>query len=151
MPPVRTVAQNCRQRRAQCLGDRVSGCLGRAVTGYRRDGRQRNQRQHGDYCRGCVVFEDRNERVMWALRRLYYRQRDYRSTHGRYASDLSLLNVADIRVDGMEFRPSIQVTDSLYELRAAGFDDAVLHLRPSSASRRPQPSPAPPSAAPKRS
>ena len=59
----------------------------------------------------------------------YYRQRDYRSTDGRYASDLSLLNVGNIRVDGMEFRPSIQVTDSLYELRAAGFDDAVVHLR----------------------
>ena len=76
---------------------------------------------------GTTEFvEDRNERVKWALRRLDYRQRDYRSTHGRYASDLSLLNVADIRVDGMEFRPSIQATDSLDQLRAAGFEDAVV-------------------------
>jgi hypothetical protein len=73
--------------------------------------------------------EDRNERVKWALRRLYYRQREYRSTHGRYAADLAALNAADIRVEGIEFRPSIQATDSLYELRAAGFDGAVVHLR----------------------
>jgi hypothetical protein len=73
--------------------------------------------------------EDRNERVKWALRRLYYRQREYRSTHGRYAADLASLNVQDIRVEGIEFRPSIQVTDSLYELRAAGFDGTVVHLR----------------------
>ena len=73
--------------------------------------------------------EDRNERVKWALRRLYYRQRDYRSAHGRYAHDLSLLHVDDIRVDGIDFTPSLQVTDSLYELRAPGFGGAVVHLR----------------------
>jgi hypothetical protein len=74
-------------------------------------------------------IEDRNERVKWALRRLYYRQREYRATHNRYAADLASLNVQDVRVEGIEFRPSIQVTDSLYELRAAGFDGAVVHLR----------------------
>jgi Carbohydrate family 9 binding domain-like len=73
--------------------------------------------------------EDRNERVKWALRRLYYRQRDYRSAHGRFADDLSQLNVRDIHVDGIDFTPSLQVTDSLYELRAPGFDEAVVHLR----------------------
>ena len=73
--------------------------------------------------------EDRNERVKWALRRLYYRQREYRSTHNRYAADLASLNVQDVRVEGIEFQASIQVTDSLYELRAAGFDGAIVHLR----------------------
>ena len=85
-------------------------------------------------CRGCAIGRRSSSRTgtnasSGRCGGCYYRQRDYRSTHGRYASDLSLLNVADIRVDGMEFRPSIQVTDSLYELRAAGFDDAVVHLR----------------------
>jgi hypothetical protein len=73
--------------------------------------------------------EDRNERVKWALRRIYYRQRDYRAAHGRYAGDLSLLNVGDIQVEGLDFKPAVQVTDSLYELRAAGFDGAMVHLR----------------------
>ena len=76
-----------------------------------------------------ALVEDRNDRVKWALRRLYYRQRAYRSAHGRFADDLSLLNAGDIQVDGIVFTPSVQVTDSLYELRAPGFDGAVVRLR----------------------
>jgi hypothetical protein len=72
--------------------------------------------------------EDRNDRVKWALRRLYYRQRAYRSAHGRYAHDLSMLNAGDIQIEGMAFKPSLQVTDSLYELRADGVDGTVVHL-----------------------
>jgi len=73
--------------------------------------------------------DDRNERVKWALRRLYYRQRAYRATHGRYATDLSALDASNIRVDGLELNLSMQVTDSLYELRANGVDGAVVRLR----------------------
>ena len=73
--------------------------------------------------------EDRNDRVKWALRRLYYRQREYRASHGRYADDLTLLNARDITVEGLDFRPTVQVTESGYELRAGGFDGAVVHLR----------------------
>ena len=88
---------------------------------------QFSDRPAGD---GTTPFvEDRNDRVKWALRRLYYRQREYRAAHGRYAQDLSLLNVRDIQVEGLDFKPTVQVTDSLYELRAGGFDGAVVHLR----------------------
>jgi hypothetical protein len=76
-----------------------------------------------------AFVEDRNERVKWALRRLYYRQRDFRASTGRYASDLSLLHAENIVVDGIDFRPSVQVTDSLYEIRANGFDGAVVRIR----------------------
>jgi hypothetical protein len=73
--------------------------------------------------------EDRNERVKWALRRLYYRQRQFRAANGRYASDLSLLDVGGIQVEGIDFKPSVHVTESLYEIRANGFDGAVVRLR----------------------
>jgi hypothetical protein len=73
--------------------------------------------------------EDRNERVKWALRRLYYRQRDFRTKHRRYATDLRELDAADIHVEGFEFRPVMQVTESLYEIRAPGFDGAIVHIR----------------------
>lgn len=77
-----------------------------------------------------TLVEDPNERVKWALRRLYYRQRQYRASHGgRYATNLAALDAGSIRVDGLDFRPSLQVTDSLYEISAAGFDGAVVHLR----------------------
>jgi hypothetical protein len=73
--------------------------------------------------------EDSNERVKWALRRLYYRQRQYRAAHGRYASDLEAINAADIRVQGLEFTPSMQSTESLYEISAKGFAGATVHIR----------------------
>ena len=74
-------------------------------------------------------IENRNERVAWALRRLYYRQNQYRTKHGRFASDLTELGAAEIRVDGLEFRPSLQVTDSQYEIVAPGFDGAIVRIR----------------------
>jgi hypothetical protein len=73
--------------------------------------------------------ENPNERVKWALRRLYYRQRQYRAAHGRYATDLAALDAASIHVDGLQFQPVLQVTDSLYEIRATGFDAAAVHVR----------------------
>jgi hypothetical protein len=79
--------------------------------------------------RTILFVENPNERVKWALRRLYYRQRQFRAARGRYATDLTALDVAGIQVEGLEFRPSMQVTDSLYEIRANGFDGAVVHLR----------------------
>jgi hypothetical protein len=72
--------------------------------------------------------EDPNERVKWALRRLYYRQRDFRATHGDYAATLDALNVSDIRVEGLEFRPVIHATPTRYEISANGFDGAVVHI-----------------------
>lgn len=82
---------------------------------------------------GTTAFvENRNERVKWALRRLYYRQRRFRAANGRYAGDLARLReggAAAIGVDGLEFRPVLQATDSLYEISAPGFDGAVLHIR----------------------
>jgi hypothetical protein len=76
-----------------------------------------------------AFVEDPNERVKWALRRLYYRQRAYRAARGQYASDLEALQAGEITVEGLTFKPAMQVTDSLYEIRADGFDGAVVRLR----------------------
>ena len=79
--------------------------------------------------RGTEAFaDDPNERVAWALRRLYYRQRRFRATNGAYARDLAALNAGDIRVDGIEFRPVIHATASMYEISAAGFNGTTLHV-----------------------
>jgi hypothetical protein len=71
---------------------------------------------------------DRNETLKWALRRLYYRQRTFRDANGRYATTLAALHASDIRVDGLDFRPSLQATPSLYEITAKGFDGATVHI-----------------------
>jgi hypothetical protein len=80
--------------------------------------------------------EDSNERVKWALRRLYYRQRRYRAANGGYASTLDALfpstglgaGASDIRVEGLDFRPAIQATPNFYEISAKGFDGAVVYM-----------------------
>ena len=38
------------------------------------------------------------------------------------------MNAADIRVEGVDFRPVLQATPSLYEITANGFDGAVVHI-----------------------
>jgi hypothetical protein len=79
--------------------------------------------------RGTEAFvEDPNERVKWALRRLYYRQRRYRDEHGGYATTLDALDVSNIRVEGTGFRPVLHASGSRYEITASGFDAAVVHM-----------------------
>jgi hypothetical protein len=72
--------------------------------------------------------DDPNERVKWALRRLYYRQRRFRETNGSYSASVAALDATGIRVDGLEFRPLLHATPSLYEITANGFDGAVVHI-----------------------
>ena len=80
--------------------------------------------------------DDPNERVKWALRRLYYRQRRFRAANGFYAATLDALKpttppgtgAGDIRVDGIDFRPDIHAAGSLYEITADGFGRAVVHI-----------------------
>src|SRR4051812_35879824 len=72
--------------------------------------------------------DDPNERVKWALRRLYYRQRRYHAANGTYATALDSLNAPEIRVEGIAFKPTIDTTASTYEITAAGFDNAIVHI-----------------------
>ena len=75
-----------------------------------------------------TFVEDPNERVKWALRRLYYRQRRWRADKGAYATALDALSVADLRLDGLEFRPTLQATGTTYEMTAPGFGGATVHI-----------------------
>ena len=77
-----------------------------------------------------VRFErDLNDRVKWELRRLYYRQRDYRAVHGRYAASLADLQPPQLAFDGQQLAPSMLATESLYEISARGNGAAVVHIR----------------------
>jgi hypothetical protein len=79
--------------------------------------------------RGTDQFvDDPNERVKWALRRLYYRQRTFRTANGRYAASLDLLKAGDIQVDGAPFRPVMFASPSIYEISAEGFAGATAHI-----------------------
>ena len=87
-----------------------------------------DDRAAGGGAAAAAFVEDPNERVKWALRRLYYRQRRFRAANGRYAADLASLDAATIRVDGLEFAPTLEATGGLYEITAAGFRGAVVHI-----------------------
>ena len=76
----------------------------------------------------AAFVDDANDRVKWALRRLYYRQRDVRDRTGRYATDLGALGAPGITVDGLAFQPSLQATPSMYEITARGALGATLHI-----------------------
>ncbi len=79
---------------------------------------------------GTEAFvEDRNERVKWALRRLYYRQRRIKAATGRYAPDLAALDVSRIQVEGIEFQPVMQATADLYQIGAKGFGGTTVWIR----------------------
>jgi hypothetical protein len=77
---------------------------------------------------GTAFVEDPNDRVKWALRRLYYRQRRFRTAHGRYADDLGLLAASDIHVEGLKFEPTLQATRDMFEIAAVGFHGTVVHI-----------------------
>ena len=80
--------------------------------------------------RGTESFvQDPNERVKWALRRLYYRERRFRAENGRFASDLAALDASNIRVEGIEFQPALQATADLYQISAKGFGGTTLWIR----------------------
>lgn len=87
------------------------------------------ERAESDASNGRPHHRHRNDEVTWALRRLYYRQQAYHRIHGRYARHLATLGVSDIHVDGLDFRPTLQVTDSLFEISAPGFDGATVRIR----------------------
>lgn len=71
---------------------------------------------------------DPNERVKWALRRLYYRQRRARAATGAFAASPEALNAADIQVDGLAFRPTVHATPGGYEITVQAFGGAHAHI-----------------------
>jgi Carbohydrate family 9 binding domain-like len=72
---------------------------------------------------------DANERVKWALRRLYYRQRRVHDAKSEFATTLDALDATDIHVNGIDFHPVMDATATRYEISAKGFDGATVHIR----------------------
>lgn len=68
-------------------------------------------------------------RIKWALRRLYYRQRQYREATGHYASSLSILDADDIELENRSFEPTLRTTQNTYEITAPGPQNTTVHIR----------------------
>lgn len=65
---------------------------------------------------------NRNEDVKWALRQLYFRQREFRSANGRWATTPAELKASQIKVEGMTFQPKVYIAGDTYRIVALGFD-----------------------------
>ena len=59
-----------------------------------------------------------DQNVKWALRTIYYREREREADQGAFSADLKALGLdkaKELKVDGWNFPPVVQVTDSLFE------------------------------------
>lgn len=66
--------------------------------------------------------EDPDAKIKWALRRIYYRMKEFHLNNGFYTDDPSLLDIGHIRVDAFDFAPEIQVTQTLFEAASYSHD-----------------------------
>jgi hypothetical protein len=77
---------------------------------------------------GDVFVDDPNDAVKWALRRLYYRERQYRADHGRYTADAASLGAGAIHVDGAPLEARIEATSTQYTISAPGAGGATVRI-----------------------
>ncbi|MCR4410526.1 MAG: carbohydrate-binding family 9-like protein [Candidatus Saccharicenans sp.] len=80
-----------------------------------------------EYCE-----EDPEAEVRWALRQIYYRQRNYFARNGSFAQNLEQLNLSrekSMKVKGWDYPPQITVTSSLFEAIYKNKSGESLHIR----------------------
>lgn len=63
---------------------------------------------------------DPDAMVKWQLRKLYYKQRNYFSINGRYATVLKELGINNPDEEGFSVVPEIQTTNNLFEITLPG-------------------------------
>ncbi|MBN1155515.1 carbohydrate-binding family 9-like protein [candidate division KSB1 bacterium] len=65
---------------------------------------------------GIDEFEyHQEEDLKWALRQIYYRQRNHYNRSGKYTDDIGDLGLDEMKHDGFQWPPTIQRTTSLFE------------------------------------
>jgi Carbohydrate family 9 binding domain-like len=87
--------------------------------------------QFSDHVSGTQTarfLEDPDDRVKWLLRRLYYRQREFRAKHERYASGIAALDASAVTAES-GVTAILQSTDSLFEIAAPGSKGSTVRIR----------------------
>lgn len=69
-----------------------------------------------------------NEDIKWALRQLYFRQREYRSKTGQYAASPTQLNAQNIHVKNTAFTPTIHLSGDTFRITAPGFGGTTWYI-----------------------
>jgi hypothetical protein len=69
-----------------------------------------------------IVNPDENSK--WALRQIYYREKQYFEKNKKYTSDLNELGLIDFKVEGYSL-PVIQITSNLFEVSIMSLDGTM--------------------------
>jgi hypothetical protein len=69
-----------------------------------------------------------SERAMWALRHVYYRQRQHAADHGSWAPDAALLGLGSPAPGDLPWPPSIFLTPSGFEATLELGDGSIAHI-----------------------
>lgn len=67
-------------------------------------------------------YHSPNEKIKWALRQLYYQQRQYFNKNKRYADNLKYLTLPIVALENYQFEPKLLMTFKGYELIAKSVD-----------------------------
>jgi hypothetical protein len=62
-----------------------------------------------------VYREDPDNEIKWALRTLYYREKEWFPKHKSYSANMPDLNMSEYTVAGVVFKPEIRLTRSMFE------------------------------------
>ncbi|NPV83193.1 MAG: carbohydrate-binding family 9-like protein, partial [Candidatus Aminicenantes bacterium] len=76
--------------------------------------------------------EDPEAEVKWALRLIYYRQRNYFARNGSFTQNLEQLNLSrekSMKVKGWDYPPQVLATSSLFEAIYKNKSGESLHIR----------------------
>ena len=71
-------------------------------------------------------LDDGLDRHKWALRQVYFRQRNYFFKNERYTASLKALNLKDTPVEGVIWPPKVVLTPSGWEAELAWNDSFIL-------------------------
>ncbi len=67
-----------------------------------------------------------NEEIKWALRKVYYRQKQYYLNHNSYTADRSKLGIDKIKISGFDFSPRIHATKITFLASSRGFENGTI-------------------------
>jgi hypothetical protein len=78
---------------------------------------------------GVTKFKrHKSEQIKWAMRKVYYLEKQYHLNHGFYTGDQSRLNIDKIDVKGFDFSPVIHATKWTFTATSQGFNKRTVWL-----------------------
>lgn len=78
----------------------------------------------------AAFVENKDEAVKWYLRMIYYKERNYFETHGKFTSNLDNLGLKEAAIEGYSKLPVIECTSDMFEAYLKSNDgNKKIHIR----------------------